>query len=129
MKLIICIALAVTIFTGCDKETEKYADSCTNLWNLSPKSTLSPTDDFIIRCCELIDGGDNPGEQSSEEGTCMVNLLSTKSATAGVIAAKKEAALAQQKANESAAGSMAKVQAAFDSITKGASTAPVKETK
>jgi hypothetical protein len=33
------------------------------------------TNEYIVRCCELIDGGDNPGEQSSAEGTCMAELL------------------------------------------------------
>lgn len=126
MKPIIGIILGIVLVAGCAKEEEKYANSCTALWELSPGATPSPSDDFIVRCCELIDGGDNPEEQSSNEGTCMATLLTVKSSTTKVIAEKKKQANLAQK---TAAGSVAKVQAATDVITQETDDKPVKEEK
>ena len=92
MKLIIYIILVGTLFTGCERKKDNYATSCTDIWRLSPGVVGTTTekgtskvktellsDAYIVRCCELIDGGDNPKEQSSAEGSCMKELLSNRS--------------------------------------------------
>lgn len=82
---IIMAVMAIFFLASCEKEPEKYSTSCYELWKSSAGTefnmelgveTVKPMpNSYIYRCCELIDGGDSPGDQSSAEGACMVELM------------------------------------------------------
>lgn len=69
-----CFIGVLTNVSACKTETDSYASSCKQLWAESAgKTPMSHA--YIVRCCEVVDGTDNPEEQSAVEGECMVKLL------------------------------------------------------
>ena len=130
MKLILCLFLAALVFPGCEKEQKKHATSCTDLWLLSPGITNTTTellpDEYIVRCCELIDGGDNPAEHSSAEGRCMAELLTARSSL--MDSARKSAAKKMVQANALKAAQRVNVEKT-KTVTAATKDTPAKGTE